>query len=199
MGALHHPSPYSPPNTNDEHAFEDQLNGLGIDDNHDPLVLAPSGAPPPSVAHTNLGRRSTDGSSSVHLCPRHSKGKSHYDTNGMSRATGLLCSSEGGADAIDDLYSKCLILMQSLLGEDEHTVFLKGCHVMTQMSKAIGLLCSSEGGADAIDDLYSKCLILMQSLLGKDEHAVFLKGCHVTIQMSRATGLLCSSEGGAMP
>lgn len=45
----------------------------------------------------------------------------------QSKAARISGSSEGGAGAIDNPYSKCLILMQSLLGEDKHLVFLKGC------------------------------------------------------------------------
>lgn len=45
----------------------------------------------------------------------------------QSKVVGISCSSQEGAADSDDPYLKCLLLMQALLGEDEHAVLLKGC------------------------------------------------------------------------
>lgn len=44
----------------------------------------------------------------------------------QNKATGITGSIQVGPKSVDDPYSKCVLLMPSMLGEDETTMFLKG-------------------------------------------------------------------------
>lgn len=121
--------------TDDERDFEDELNGLGIDDSHDSAVPSPSSTTrPPSPSPINSGKRTTDNSSSMHLRPKQSKGKLRSDTNGMP-------------------------LLKFVRAQDHRNVILE--NRIALQSKVVGISCSSQEGAADSDDPYLKCLLLM--------------------------------------
>ncbi|KAB1200390.1 hypothetical protein CJ030_MR0G007456 [Morella rubra] len=146
---FYHASTTSPPDTDYERDIKDDLIGSGIDDSHDPSnTSAPSSAQPPLTLPTNSAKSDIDSTSSVHHCNKRSKGNSVADTNSMallkfvgaqnrhndileqrvamkSKSHGMTGPSEDEYDVANDLYSKCLLLMQSVMQEDDNNVFLK--------------------------------------------------------------------------
>ncbi|KAB1210530.1 hypothetical protein CJ030_MR6G010826 [Morella rubra] len=133
-----------------QNEFVEQLLGFGIKDSHGPTTPPTSATRLPSLTHTNSSKRATDSTSGIHQRSKHSKGKSRADTNStallkfvsaqdrqneileqwitiQNKACGVAGSSKVGLECIDDSYSECVLLMQSILGEDEIAVFLKGC------------------------------------------------------------------------
>ncbi|KAB1215479.1 hypothetical protein CJ030_MR4G022375 [Morella rubra] len=149
-GRLKHASPSSPPDTDDECEFERELHELGMEDLHDPPTPPASATRPPSPTRTNSRKRASDSTSSIHQHSKRSRGKSQADKNStallkfvgaqdrrneileqwiaiQNKVAGITTSNQVGPDCANDTYSKCLIMMQSILGEDEHAVLLKGC------------------------------------------------------------------------
>lgn len=148
---LHHASTISSIDTDQKRDIEDRLIGLGIDDNHDRSnTCAPSSIHTPLTPRTISGKKAIDSTSSVHHRSKWLKGKSAADTNSTtllkfvgaqdrgnnileqwiamkSKSPYMIGPSQDGADGANDPYTKCLILMQSMMEEDENAVFLKAC------------------------------------------------------------------------
>ncbi|KAB1223460.1 hypothetical protein CJ030_MR2G012457 [Morella rubra] len=124
-GLFHRASTASLGDTDDERKFEDELNGLGIDDNHDPPVPSPFAQRSLSPSRTNSGRRTIDNLSSVHLRPKRSKEKLRSDTNDMALLKLLALRIIATTFSKIGLHSR--VELSALFGEDEHAMFLKGC------------------------------------------------------------------------